>query len=66
MGVFVYHEYMEGGVLGSTFHTISHDIVVHVHIYMIALLSLHSDEILYFGAYKIFVTHLSRDSCCCI
>ena len=33
---------------------------------MIALLSLHSDEILYFGAYKIFVTHLSRDSCCYI
>ena len=33
---------------------------------MIALLNLHSDEILYFGAYKLFVTHLSGDSsqCC--
>ena len=33
---------------------------------MIALLSLHSDEILYFGAYKLFVVHLSGDSsqCC--
>ena len=48
---------------------------IHIHIYtyrmwdmstvvMIALISLHSDEILYFGAYKIFVTHLSRDSYC--
>ena len=31
---------------------------------MIALLSLHSDEILYFGAYKIFIMHLSCDLCC--
>jgi ATP-dependent DNA helicase RecQ len=31
---------------------------------MIVLLSLHSEEILYFGTYKIFITYLSRDSCC--
>ena len=28
---------------------------------MITLLSLHSDKILYFGAYKLLVTHVSRD-----
>ena len=31
---------------------------------MIVLLSLYNDEVLYFDANEIFVTHLSRDSCC--
>ena len=31
---------------------------------MIALLNLHSDKMLFFGAYKLLVTHSSRDSSC--